>query len=422
MKPLKSQRWLYWIGAALVATGLVGFYAVQRQRTSSFVQAAGKAMADEQFDEARKRIDDWLRYDPHSGQAEYTLALLELKLNRPAESLEAIRLAGEWGYDKEKIAVLVAILGCRGGQYQSAEKVLWPAFESNQEPRAEIAEAMTSVFLTSYRLQEASRAIDRWIDAAPNDAKPYVLRHEILQRLEATPSEMIRNLRMALDLDPSLDKPRLAIADLLLSTHANDESEAEYEAYVARNPSSAEAHAGLGQIAALKGDMGKAVHEFEEVLKLDPNNQTALQQLSLIDLRGNNPESACIRLKKALESAPFDVNLHYNYATALRLTGNKELADQETALTNKLRADLDAVTELRKELLTHPEDYDRKAEVMKWLIDHGQEKEGLKWSELILKKKPRHSKTCEILAEYYDRNGQTGLANYYRTLLPAPGR
>ena len=418
MKPLKSQRWLFLLGAVAIAAGLVGFFAFQKQRVAKVAESANKAMADRRFDDARQAIQEWFQVSPQSARAEYLLALLELKLNRPMECLEAIKLAGEWGYSKDELAILAAILGVRGGQLQNAENVLRPALESNQEPRPEIAEAMTGIFLSSYRLKEADGAIDRWINAAPDDARPYVYRAQILQRMEAEPPEMIRNLRMALELDPTLDKPRLAVAELLLSTHVNDESEIEFEAYLARNPDSAQAHAGLGQIASLKGDLVKALSEFEEVLRLDPNNLIALQQLSLIDLRANNPESACTRLKKALESFPFDVNLHYNYATALRLMGNITQADQETAITNKLREELDAVTELREELLMHPDDYDRKADVMKWLIEHGQEKEGLKWSELILKKKPNHGKTCKILAQYYDRIGQSGLANYYRSLTP----
>ncbi len=418
MKPLKSQRWLYVVGAVAIAAGLVGFFAFQRHRAATFAETVSKAISEHRFDDARKAIQELFQLKPRSAQAEYLLALLELKLDRPMECLEAIKLAGEWGYSKGELAILAAILGVRGGQLQNAENVLRPALELNSEPRAEIAEAMTRIFLSSYRLKEADLAIERWINAAPDDARPYVYRDQILQRLESDPAEMIRNLRIALELDPTLDKPRLALAELLLSTHVNDESEIEFESYLSRNLDSAPAHAGLGQIASLKGDLVKAVSEFEAVLKLDPNNLIALQQLSLIDLRANNAESACTRLKKALESFPFDVNLHYNYATALRLAGNKTQADQETAITNKLREELDAVTELRKELLMHPDDYDRKADVMKWLIEHGQEKEGLKWSELILKKKPNHGKTCEILAQYYERIGQSGLANYYRTLAP----
>ena len=415
MKPSKTQALLIG-GSGIGLICLIGFFAIQRYHLAQSVESTRKALVEGRLEDASEAIQDWLRRDPQSAEAEYWLALLELKQGRAIETLNALQLAGDQGYDRGKLAILTAIVGCRGGQFQSAERVLRPAFESNEEPRVEIAESLSRLYLSSYRLQEATLALDRWVELAPDDPQPYIWRHEIYQRLEADPIQMVRNLRRALELDPSHDQARLLLADLLLTSHMNDEAEVEFEAYLARNPESAQAHAGLGQILSLKGDIIKATKEFEKVLELEPENLIALQQLSLIDLRSNRPEAACSRLKKGIELSPFDINLHYNYASALRLTGNIAQADQEIATTERLRKELDDVAELRKELLTYPEDYDRKAEVMKWLIEHGQEKEALKWSELILGKRPKHRKTCEILAGYYERTGQSGLANYYRTL------
>ena len=53
-----------------------------------------------------------------------------------------------------------------------------------------------------------------------------------------------------------------------------------------------------------------------------------------------------------------------------------------------------------------------------WLIEHGHEEEGLDWTRLILAMKPNHPPTCRFLADYHASNGNQGLANDFRSLLP----
>ena len=48
------------------------------------------------------------------------------------------------------------------------------------------------------------------------------------------------------------------------------------------------------------------------------------------------------------------------------------------------------------------------------MMEHGHEDEGLKWTKEILRADPRHAPTHRVLAEYYARHGEPGLANYHR--------
>ena len=104
---------------------------------------------------------------------------------------------------------------------------------------------------------------------------------------------MIRNYRAALRLDPNLDRARLGLAEALLKAHLNDESEIEFATYLERNPDSVPGHVGVAQVAVLKGALSTAIREFEEVLKRDPRNLIALQELALIELRLNKASGAC---------------------------------------------------------------------------------------------------------------------------------
>jgi hypothetical protein len=52
---------------------------------------------------------------------------------------------------------------------------------------------------------------------------------------------------------------------------------------------------------------------------------------------------------------------------------------------------------------------------------NGHEEEGLRWAELVVRERPDHAPTNRLLADYFDRRGQSGLANYYR-LHASPSR
>ena len=45
--------------------------------------------------------------------------------------------------------------------------------------------------------------------------------------------------------------------------------------------------------------------------------------------------------------------------------------------------------------------------------------EGLKWTREILRADPRHVPTHRLLAEYYGKQGNAGLANYHRVMASA---
>ena len=54
----------------------------------------------------------------------------------------------------------------------------------------------------SYRLDQATRAIERWRSLAPDDPDPYMWSNEIASRGSAEPAILIQNFRAALERDP----------------------------------------------------------------------------------------------------------------------------------------------------------------------------------------------------------------------------
>jgi tetratricopeptide (TPR) repeat protein len=420
-EPVRARRlWAALIASLSVLVAGATIVVVQRARAHDRAEARERsvrdALAAHRLDEARRLIDRWTAVASSNGTPRYYRAWLEVASDRPVEAMDAMRAAMERGYPARPVLILRSVLQARAGQFDAAEPVLQDAFRDASEPRAEIAEGLTRIFLGTYRLAEASKSLSRWMKAAPQDARPYVWRNDIDERRGTEPNLLMQNDREALRRDPNLLATRLHLADLLLKAHRAEEAGAEYAELLARDSASPGAHNGAGHVALLKGDLQAAIRHFNEVLAQNPNNVVALRELALIDFRQGEYASSRDRFKRVVELEPFDVEVHYNYARALRLAGDDSLAAEETLYTDRLRNEQRRITELRQNLAQRPGDADLRSEVSRWLIEHGHETEGLEWAELTLRARPGHFPTCRLLAEYHTRKGNIGLANFYRSV------
>jgi tetratricopeptide (TPR) repeat protein len=249
---------------------------------------------------------------------------------------------------------------------------------------------------------------------APGDGRPYLWRNEIDPRIDADAAVVIRNYRMALQRDPSLDKARLGLADKLREQQRSDEAEVEYDLYIKRNTKNVDGHVGAGQTSLQKGDVAAAVRHFNDALAIDPRDAVALRELALIDLRNGRYTQARDRLKTVIEVDPYDPEIHSSYARALKMSGDAAKALEENATTERLRKEHRRMNELRVKLVERPDDLALRNEAARWLLEHGHEAEGLEWTKLILSKQADHPETNALLAEYYRKRGNVGLANYYK--------
>ena len=380
----------------------------------SVARLAREAVAGRRVDEARGLLDRWDDLGPRGGEPDYYRALLEVQADRPVEALDALRRSLDRGHPEEPLMILHAVLLARSGRLEQAEPVLIRAFDGEAEPRAEVAEALSLIYLKTFRLAGAARVLESWMKVAPEDPRPYLRRNEVDERTDSGPDVQIRNYREALRRDPGLIGARLGLAEKLREGGLFDQAEVEYARLLDRDPRNVRGHVGAGRIAMLKGDVRASSRHYEAALALDPREKVALRESGLIELNSGRTSQACSRLQLAVEVDPYDPEVRYSYAMALRIAGETRRAAEEAAATDRLKEDQRRIADLRQGLVKRPDDVDLRGEAAKWLIEHGHEREGLEWTELILRKRPGHPPTCKILADYHASRGEFGLANYYR--------
>jgi tetratricopeptide (TPR) repeat protein len=415
-KTARIRRPRLWMAALVAVAGITAtaYLAFDQYRVSQTTGTVRKLFAARHYDQAREPLRSWLSERPGSPEAHYYKGWLALAFDQPREAIEAIEHAQRLGFDPDLVACLVAICQSRANRIKEAEPILERAFRLESEPRLEVAKEMTRIYLTSFRLVQASEAIERCRLLAPEDPQPYLWRNEVALRASAEPAILIQNYRAALERDPNLDTARLALAELLSKARRFDEADQEYRTYLKRNPNDAAALVGLGRNFFQGGDLDSATEYFEAALKVDPRQPDGLKELAQIDLRQGRFQEACNRLGLLTEIQPYEYEVRYSFAQALKLSGDESRSQTETAHAARLRKEQDRILNLKASLLGHPNNPAVQFDVAKWMIENGHVQEGLNWTAEILRTEPRHGPTHRLLADYYQKQGNPGQANYHR--------
>jgi tetratricopeptide (TPR) repeat protein len=410
-----------WVLLVLAVVGLVAAasFAYDLYRVRRLALAVRQSITARRYEEARVPLTRWLARRPRSGEAHYYWAWSALAVDARDEAARAIEQARRLGFDPALLNCLVAIYQASANHFNEAEPILEKAFGLQTEPRAMVARELARIYLSTYRLAQAALAIERWRALAPEDPQPYLLSNEIASRSDGEPMILILNYRAALERDPDLDRARLGLAQQLSSARRFDDAKQEFLAYLQRNPNDASAQVGLGRIAFREGDIDDSARYFEAVLAADPRQPDALRELGQIDLRLGRFQKACERLELLTRIDPFDYQVRYSYAHSLRLAGDDARSHAELAQAARLRNEQDEIGQLKSRVLLDPRDSDACFQVAKWMFDHGHQEEGLVWTNEVLRAVPRHAPTHRILAEYYEKHGDAGLANYHRVVASA---
>jgi tetratricopeptide (TPR) repeat protein len=268
-------------------------------------------------------------------------------------------------------------------------------------------------YLGAFRLAEAAAVLDRWSRQAPQDARPYLLRTEIDTRSQADPEVIIARYRDALQRDPGLDRARLGLADQLRVNHRNAGAAAEYAAYLARQPADPLGYLGAGRNALELGDEAEAVRWLDRAVALAPQDSVVLAARATIELRQGRLEAALTYFDRAVKAYPFDPANRYQRMLILTRLGKKAEADAELRALEQLRTDQADFNRISRELLRSPRDPQLRSAAARWLMAHGHEDEAVEWANLVLRSYPSHPEMNRLLADYYRKKGQLGLANFH---------
>jgi Flp pilus assembly protein TadD len=407
------RRWVLAIVAVAAGAMAAGLWLVRGWQIARDAERARSAFDARRLHEAADALARWLKASPRSAEAHYLGARIAWAGNDPATARRELDRAWALGYPRESLVGLRGLLLARANRSTEAEPWLREAFEKGRPVDPEVAEALARIYLGTFRLAEAGSVLDRWSREAPDDARPHLLLTEVDLRLDASYDEVIARYRAALGRDPNLDKARLGLADQLRMSRRHSEAAAEYTAYLARRPEDPLGYLGAGQNAMDRGEEREAVRLLDRALELAPRNSVVLAARGTVELRRGRLAAALSHYDRAVEASPFDSTLRYQRMLILSRLGRQAESDAERRALEQLRADDEEFRRISLALRRSPLDSKLRGEAARWLMTHGHEEEAVEWANLVLRDQPSDPGMNRLLADYYRKKGQEGLANFY---------
>lgn len=147
-------------------------------------------------------------------------------------------------------------------------------------------------------------------------------------------SAAIDQYREALQYDPKASEIFVRLADLYVQTNRVPEAVKDAQSAIQKNPNNKEAHRMLGQIYLEKmygaetdrHDLLNAIREFEEVHRIDPQDEGAMLSLGQLYLQSNQAKLATEILTKYLERNPDSQTAIMSIASAYQQLNQPEKA------------------------------------------------------------------------------------------------
>ncbi|APW63582.1 tetratricopeptide repeat protein [Paludisphaera borealis] len=406
-----------YFGAAILivaAMAVAGWSWHARRGEPATAREARAAVAAGRYEDASAALARWAAAAPDEPEALVTEGRILIARGAVVEAREALKKAIARGVPGPGPALLRALIAAKTGRGAEAVPALHREFAEGRGPDRQVDEALAKVYLEAFDLGRATAVLDRWARDFPDDPKPYLWRAEAHARDGGDPGAVLHDYQEALDRDPKLARARLGLADALRQAHRSIEAAAAYDAYLAAEPNDASAHFGAGRSLLDQGDEEAAIRHLTRASELNPGNAEPLKELAEAAQRRGDWPGALALLDRATALDPNDVPVRYSRGVVLARLGRTEEARAEQAAAGRLRDDLKSLNAARSRLVADPHDRDSQLAIARWMFDHAHEDEGARWAGRILDERPGDSEASRLLADYHERRGETGLANFHR--------
>jgi tetratricopeptide (TPR) repeat protein len=319
----------------------------------------------------------------------------------------------------EAIQLEYLLLRVQMGEVDEVAAPLLRCVDEGHPETALILETLARAYMHRLRYQPAYACLSRWIEEAPDAAKPYAWRAWVLERMN-NPRKAMADYRRALEQDPEHFQSRLRMAEMLLEDNDPLRALPHLERLRRMSPDSPHVKARLGQCYLLQGKRAQARELLEAAQPDLPDDAPLLIHLAKLDLQ-QRPARAERWLRRVIELDPTETDARYNLVTALRLQGRLKEAARELARHKEYKELMSRINKLLQEEGQRPStDSDRAAEIGILLLRIGRDPLALSWLHQALERNPRQQEAHRALADYYEKKGDRALAASHRRQLTEP--
>jgi tetratricopeptide (TPR) repeat protein len=414
---IRRRRWRLLAFAVLSLVIAAGLYPLGRYFwADSHYQAALAAADRRDFDAARAHFDVCMREWPESAEVRFQAARSARRAGDLDSAARLLHDAKRLGWVPEAIELEQALTELRLHGHQGLAGPLLELVRRGHPDSVLILEALTPSVLAALEMDFIMQCLDLWLERAPNDERPYLLKGDILERLSIRVNA-INLYRDAVRLAPENTEARRKLGWLALGMKLTGEAAEQFDWLIARQPDSPELRRGLAKVRQAQGRSYDAQLILDALLAERPDDALALGDRGALEMEAGDSKSAEKWLKPAVAGAPSELHLLNQWELCLRQQGRDKEANEVRKRIDRGEADEKRLAELRRDLMRKPRDPAIRLEIGQILMRNGLEREGLRWLETGLAQEPRHIATHQALADYFTAHGDKERAEQHRRFI-----
>lgn len=364
----------------VVVLGAVGALAAQSTRGAAVrehFQRAQEALAASRYDVAASEFQTILKLDPSRVEAHANLGTVRYAQGRYTDAAQCFRKALQLRPSMNGVEAFLGMAEARLGNTKQALPLLEKGFRDplSEQWKLEAGLLLTEayqragetsrsgeviavlerdfpsnpeVLYLAYRVHSAlgSRAVASLVKAAPGSARLHQVTAELLEA-EGDFAGAVAQYRKALEIEPKLPGAHRALGVALMNG-ANDEvtraeAEKQFEQELALSPGDALSEYQLGELMWIRNRPDDAMSHFQKAIELQPRFPDALIAAGKVLIAADKAVEAISLLEKAAALDPFNEVARYRLSQAFQKTGNRKRASEELAEFRRLRASLESL-------------------------------------------------------------------------------
>jgi tetratricopeptide (TPR) repeat protein len=298
------------------------------------------------FTQARKDLADTTKLFPSSREAQIQIALLDLTERRYADAETAFRKLYQEAPEDLRSLMGLAETYARQAQYQKAIQVL--STEAARQPgRPEIQLALGNLAFRSKQYDLAIEHYQALVKANPEAGEVYYRLGEAY-RVKGDFKEAVKAFRTAKDLRPNDAAPALQLALLLHNAGQIEQARPIYEQILKIQPDNPVALNNLAYLMAEDGqDLDEALKLAQRAKQRLPDNLDVSDTLGWIYIKKNLADNAVDLYQDLVAKSPDRSTYRYHLAIALYQRGDRVRARRELQIALQKKPSPDEETKIK---------------------------------------------------------------------------
>jgi tetratricopeptide (TPR) repeat protein len=400
--------------ALLGAAGYLIWWITPGARFRRELTQAENALIAYDFFEARRHLARCLELRPDDSTARLLAAQAARRdgdLDAAVDQLVAYReLVGE-STDREQLEW--SMLDAQRGNVDRVVKYLIECLEIRHPASERILEALAIGSIQNYQYDRARFWVEETLERFP--------KNPVARLLRAQTSETFGNRELALDgLEelvrdfPRYANARLELANVLFAALRYDEAASHYTHVDRQHPGQLLPLLGIARCRERQDRADEAKSILGALRERNPDNSEVLLMSGRLANRDRQFMDAEAFLRRAVELAPFDHEIHQQLGICSEQLGQRDEAVAHVDRAKQIEADLARLEKIVPIAVKNPTDARPRLEAAQICLRNGQYGEGLRWLNGVLERDPNNREAHGILADYYASRDQQR-AEYHRS-------